>query len=55
VVADERDLVGLRTNYRGETVYLYRIRIPLSEARALLVDYLNEVNQLQLIHSGTTH
>jgi hypothetical protein len=46
VVADERDLVGLRTNYRGEQVYLYRIRIPASQARALLVDYLNEVNRL---------
>ena len=46
VVADERDLVGLRTNYRGEQVYLYRIRAPASEARALLVDYLNEVNRL---------
>ena len=46
VVADERDLVGLRTNYRGEQVYLYRIRAPASQARALLVDYLNEVNRL---------
>jgi hypothetical protein len=43
VIADERDLVGLRTNYRGEQVYLYRIRIPDSQARALLIDYLNEV------------
>ena len=46
VVADERDLVGLRTNYRGEQVYLYRIRVPASQARVLLVDYLNEVNRL---------
>jgi len=46
VVADERDLVGLRTNYRGEQDYLYRIRISPSQARALLVEYLNEVNQL---------
>jgi len=46
VVADERDLVGLRTNYRGEQVYLYRIRIPPQQARALLIDYLDEVNQL---------
>jgi hypothetical protein len=46
VVADERDLVGLRTNYRGEQVYLYRIRIPAQQARALLIDYLNEVNRL---------
>ena len=46
VVADERDLVGLRTNYRGEQVYLYRIRVPAAQARALLIDYLNEVNHL---------
>jgi hypothetical protein len=46
VVADERDLVGLRTNYRGEQVFLYRIRIPESQARALLVDYLQEINRL---------
>jgi hypothetical protein len=46
VVADERDLVGLRTNYRGEQVYLYHIRASASQARALLVDYLNEVNRL---------
>src|SRR5580658_7042152 len=46
VVADERDLVGLRTNYRGEQVYLYRIRVPPKQARALLVDYLDEVNSL---------
>jgi hypothetical protein len=46
VVADERDLVGLRTNYRGEQVYLYRIRATAAQARALLIDYLREVNQL---------
>jgi hypothetical protein len=46
VVADERDLVGLRTNYRGEQVYLYRLRVPAADARALLVDYLKEVNRL---------
>jgi hypothetical protein len=46
VVADERDLIGLRTNYRGEQVYLYRIRVPAAQARALLVDYLEEVNSL---------
>lgn len=46
VVADERDLVGVRTSYRGEQVYLYRIRVSASQARDLLVDYLNEVNRL---------
>jgi hypothetical protein len=46
VVADERDPIALRTNYRGEQVYLYRLRASAAQARALLVDYLNEVNQL---------
>jgi hypothetical protein len=46
VVADERDLVGLRTNHRGEQVYLYRIRVTAPQARALLIDYLEEVNRL---------
>jgi hypothetical protein len=46
VVADERDLVRLRTNYRGEQVYLYRVKMPLEVARALLVDYLEEATRL---------
>ncbi len=46
VVADERDLIGLRTDYRGEQVYLYRLRVPAAQARALLVDYLEEANRL---------
>ena len=28
VIADERDVVGVRTNHRGEQVYLYRLRTP---------------------------
>jgi len=46
VVAEERDLVGLRTNYRGEEVFLYHLRVPAAEARALLIDYLKKVNSL---------
>jgi hypothetical protein len=46
VVADERDLVGLRTNYRGEDVYLYHLAMSPENARALLVDYLEEINAL---------
>jgi hypothetical protein len=46
VVADEHDVIGLRTNYRGEQVYLYPIRAPAAQARALLLDYLDEVNRL---------
>ena len=46
VVADERDVIAVRTNYRGEQVYLYRLRMPRQEARALLVSYLEEINRL---------
>lgn len=46
VVADERDVVRLRTNYRGETVYLYRMKVTPAEARALLLDYFAEINDL---------
>ena len=46
VVADERDLVGLRTNCRGEQVFLYQLHVPAAEARALLIDYLKRVNRL---------
>jgi hypothetical protein len=46
VVADERDVVRLRTNYRGERVYLYRMRMPPEQARAILLDYLQEVTRL---------
>ncbi|MGH7429700.1 MAG: DUF4105 domain-containing protein, partial [Candidatus Methylomirabilaceae bacterium] len=46
VVADERDLVRLRTNYRGERVYLYRLRGTPELARALLLAYVDEVNRL---------
>lgn len=46
VVADERDVVGLRTNHRGEQVFLYRLTMSPVDARALLVDYLQQVNRL---------
>ncbi|KJS29134.1 MAG: hypothetical protein VR64_21540 [Desulfatitalea sp. BRH_c12] len=48
VVADERDLVRLRTNYRqGETVYLYRVQGLTSEtARLILQDYIQYINNL---------
>ena len=46
VLADERDVVALRTNYRNEDVYLYRLRTPPVRARAILLDYLEAVNRL---------
>lgn len=47
VFADERDLIRLRTNYRvGETVYLYRTVATPETARAVLLGYLQTVNEL---------
>lgn len=46
VVADERDLIRLRTSFRDEDVYLYRVRISPAEARALLLDYVKTMNEL---------
>jgi hypothetical protein len=46
IVADERDLVRLRTNYRGEDVYLYRLKGPSEVGRNLFLAYLHDINQL---------
>ena len=46
VAADERDVVRLRTNYRGEDVYLYRLKATPKEARALLMEYVASMNAL---------
>ncbi len=47
VIADERDLIGLRTNYRGEQVYLYRLTESAELAQKIFVDYLRQVNSLK--------
>jgi len=47
VVADERDVVRLRTNYRGEDVYVYRLDVPPADAGRLLLRYLAAVNDLR--------
>jgi hypothetical protein len=62
VVADERDLVGVRAMYRGEDLYLYRLKNSPAQARAVLLDYLKEINRLDsrpewynaLVHNCTT-
>jgi len=48
VIGDERDIVRLRTNYRLEDVYLYRL-IPATpeRSRALFLDYVKTANQLR--------
>jgi hypothetical protein len=47
VVADERDVIRVRTNFRrGEEVYLYRTTAPPEKARERFVDYIAALNEL---------
>ena len=46
VLADERDVIPLRTNHRESDVYLYRTRATPAQARVLLLDVLARVNKL---------
>jgi hypothetical protein len=46
IAADERDVVGVRTNVRDEDVRIYRLRMPPPQARALLLEYVAEANDL---------
>jgi len=46
VVSDELDVVRLRSNYRGEDVYLYRLLASPEVARKVLLAYFAEINQL---------
>lgn len=47
VVADERDVVRLRSDYRkGENVYLYRLKASPELIRKVFMDYLAGVNRL---------
>ena len=46
IVGDERDLVGVRTDYRHEDVYMYHIRTSAENARRLFRIYLARINEL---------
>ncbi len=46
IAADERDVVRVRTNVRGEDDYLYRIRMPVSAMRSLFLAYVDQANTL---------
>jgi uncharacterized protein DUF4105 len=46
VVADERDCIRLRTNYRREDVYLYHTLASQAQARQRFRDYIKTVNAL---------
>jgi hypothetical protein len=50
VVADERDVIRLRTNYRNnppEDVYLYRLHGPIENGRRLFMEYVHRINALK--------
>jgi hypothetical protein len=46
IAADERDVIRVRTNVRGENTYLYRLRMPVSAMRSLFIGYIEEANTL---------
>lgn len=49
IVADERDVIGLRTNYRNnppEHVYRYRIKAPKENIKRLFLSYIDSINSL---------
>jgi len=49
VIADERDVIRVRTTYRQpqEDVYIYRLRGPLENFRRVFLDYLKAINELR--------
>lgn len=46
IAADERDIVRVRSNVRGEHVTLYRLALDAPRRRALFLAYLDEANRL---------
>lgn len=48
VVADERDVIKLRSNYRHDQVFLYPIKTSKENIRSLFVDMLTRAQKLQV-------
>ncbi|WP_447775360.1 Lnb N-terminal periplasmic domain-containing protein [Variovorax boronicumulans] len=46
VAADEHDILRVRTNVRGEDVYMYRVQLPPAEMRSLFLGYVGEAEAL---------
>ena len=46
VLADERDVIGVRANHRGEDIYLYPTTATPEQARNLFVDIVSRANEL---------
>ena len=47
LVADERDVIRLRTNYRHEDIYLYHTTVPPARARERFLEYVRSLNALR--------
>jgi len=47
VIADEKDVIKLRTNYRNHIVYLYPLEIPREKMQELFVDMLTRAKKLK--------
>jgi hypothetical protein len=47
IAADESDILRVRTNVRGEDVYLYNVAMPDHARRSLFLSYINEAHLLQ--------
>jgi len=49
IAADERDIIRLRTNIRGEDVYRYPIHMPQAGMRELFLSYVETGNRLATV------
>jgi Domain of unknown function (DUF4105) len=47
IVADERDVIRVRTNYRKEDIYLYRTMVSPAQARERFLEYIHSLNALR--------
>jgi len=50
VVADERDVIRVRSNYRKdppEDVYVYRLHAPVENGRRIFLEYIKRINSLK--------
>lgn len=47
IAADERDIIRVRSNVRGEQVHLYRVQMPREMIRELLLAYVDEAETLR--------
>ena len=47
IAADEKDIIYTRSNIRHEQVYLFPVKMPKAERKALFIEYLYKADQLR--------